>query len=78
MSCHGRVDQMPITYQDKSLLMSWCVDCHRNPGPNLRPRAAVFDMTWQHPEGKDLGDDLTKQYRIRSVNELTSCSACHR
>ena len=78
-SCHGRIDRMPFTYQAQSLLMSWCLDCHRNPAPNLRPRAAVFDMTWQHPADRPgLGTELAKQYRIRSVEELTSCSACHR
>ena len=78
-SCHGRVDRMPFVYQENSLLMSWCVDCHRNPAPNLRPRESVFDMTWEPPADRaHLGADLAKQYRIRSVDELTSCSACHR
>src|SRR3954454_14026567 len=50
IECHGRVDEMPFTYQDKSLLMGWCLDCHRNPKPHLRPREAVFSMTWQPGE----------------------------
>ena len=79
VSCHGRVDQMPFTYQDQSLLMGWCIDCHRNPKPNLRPREAVFDMTWKPPaDHPQLADDLAKEYRIRGEHELTSCSACHR
>jgi hypothetical protein len=79
VSCHGRVDEMPFTYQANSLLMSWCLDCHRNPRPNLRPREAVFDMTWQlPPEQPKLGDELFKTYRIRTPEELTSCSTCHR
>jgi hypothetical protein len=79
VTCHGRVDQMPFTYQEESLLMSWCVDCHRNPKPNLRPREAVFDMTWQPPGDRpNLGAELHEQYRIRNVHELTSCSTCHR
>src|SRR5881392_1252804 len=28
-SCHGRIDDMPFTYQAPSLLMEWCLDCHR-------------------------------------------------
>src|SRR5262245_19254164 len=35
-SCHGRVDQMPLTYQVPSLLMEWCLDCHRHPQRHLR------------------------------------------
>ena len=30
-SCHGRVDQMPLMYQENSLLMEWCINCHKNP-----------------------------------------------
>ena len=78
-SCHGRVDEMPFTYQAESLLMKWCVDCHRNPAPNLRPREAVFDMAWQPPAGDpNLGAELMKRYRIRTTDELLSCSTCHR
>src|SRR5215471_19838098 len=29
--CHGRIDQMPLTYQAQPLLMGWCLDCHRAP-----------------------------------------------
>ncbi len=38
-TCHGRVDEMPFTYQVPSLLMEWCLDCHRGPEKHLRPRA---------------------------------------
>src|ERR1700736_5639318 len=31
VSCHGRVDEMPLTWQENTLLMEWCLDCHRNP-----------------------------------------------
>src|SRR6266699_2560589 len=30
-SCHGRVDTMPLVRQEKTLLMEWCLDCHRAP-----------------------------------------------
>ena len=30
-TCHGRVDQMPLTMQENSLQMEWCLNCHRNP-----------------------------------------------
>lgn len=79
VECHGRVDEMPFTYQDKSLLMGWCLDCHRNPKPHLRPREAVFSMTWQPGENPQaLADQLYDQYHIRSTEQLTSCSTCHR
>jgi hypothetical protein len=45
-SCHGQIDEMNLTHQDKTLLMEWCISCHRNPQENLRPKSEVFSMTW--------------------------------
>jgi hypothetical protein len=45
-SCHGQIDQMNLTTQNKTLLMEWCISCHRNPQENLRPKSEVFSMTW--------------------------------
>jgi hypothetical protein len=79
VSCHGRVDEMPFTYQDQSLLMGWCLDCHRQPQPHLRPRKDVFNMAWLPPaDQSQRGQQLLEQYRIRTAQELTSCSTCHR
>ena len=50
VECHGRVDRMPLTWQEKPLTMGWCLDCHRDPAPHLRPREEVFNMTWT-PDG---------------------------
>src|SRR5919198_5756133 len=27
-TCHGQVDQMPLTWKAQSLQMSWCLECH--------------------------------------------------
>ena len=48
-SCHGRVDQMPLMYQQNSLQMEWCLNCHRNPAVNLRPTAEIYNMAWSGP-----------------------------
>jgi hypothetical protein len=78
-SCHGRIDQMPFTYQVPSLLMEWCLDCHRNPEKNIRPRADVFDMQYEPPDDQvALGQKLVKQYNVKDAIRLTSCSICHR
>ncbi|MBI4460946.1 MAG: cytochrome c3 family protein [Acidobacteria bacterium] len=78
-TCHGRVDQMPLVRQVVSLQMEWCLDCHRNPEPHLRPPDQVFSMLWQPPPDQwEQGRQLSRQYGIRSAAELTSCSACHR
>jgi hypothetical protein len=79
VECHGRVDTMPLLYQEKTLLMEWCLDCHRNPAPHLRPREAVFSMTWEPPADRpELGRELLEQNKVRGPDQITSCSTCHR
>jgi hypothetical protein len=46
-SCHGAIDEMNLTAQKSTLLMEWCINCHRNPEENLRPKSEVFNMTWE-------------------------------
>jgi hypothetical protein len=78
-TCHGPVDKMPLMYQQATLQMSWCLDCHRNPAKYIRPRQEVFNMNWQPPAADPgLGERLVKDYKIASVEQLTSCSTCHR
>ena len=45
-SCHGRVDEMPLMYQENTLQMEWCLNCHRNPAVNLRPTSEIYNMAW--------------------------------
>lgn len=76
VTCHGQVDQMPLTWQSPSLLMGWCLNCHMNPGPSIRPRDQVFNVNWQPPDNfADLRQQLIAEYHVKS---LTSCSTCHR
>jgi hypothetical protein len=48
-SCHGRVDEMPLMYQENTLQMEWCLNCHRNPAANLRPTSEIYNMAWAGP-----------------------------
>jgi hypothetical protein len=48
-SCHGRVDEMPLMYEENTLQMEWCLNCHRNPAVNLRPTAEIYNMAWAGP-----------------------------
>jgi hypothetical protein len=74
--CHGRIDQMPLTLQARSLQMEWCVECHRNPENFVRPRSEVTTMGYRPPMPQSvIGPQLVKEYGIQS---LTSCSTCHR
>ena len=48
-SCHGRVDLMPLMYQQNTLQMEWCLNCHRDPAKNLRPVSQAYNMAWEAP-----------------------------
>jgi len=76
VSCHGRIDQMVEVKQVKSLTMQWCLSCHRNPAPNIRPVEYVTNLGWQ-PEGDPaaLGHELIK---AKGINPPQNCSGCHR
>jgi hypothetical protein len=75
-TCHGQVDRMPLIWQEQSLQMEWCVDCHRAPEKYVRPRSAVFSVDYVPPPNQlELGKQLVAEYQIQ---KLTSCSTCHR
>ena len=79
--CHGPVDKMPLMYQAQSLLMEFCISCHKAPENFLRPRSEVFNMNYKVPTDTtqlELGLKLKKEYGISSVEHMTSCSVCHR
>jgi hypothetical protein len=93
VSCHGPVNDMPLTWQHGSLLMEWCLECHRHPEDFVRPRELVYDMrelndipnprTGRNHDQAEEGGKLVKEYHIRTegpegTNPLTSCSTCHR
>ncbi len=77
VSCHGRVDRMPLTEKQASLRMAWCLDCHRDPAPNLRPRDAVFDMAWRRGSDTPSAATLVRENHVDTAG-LTDCSVCHR
>lgn len=77
VSCHGRVDRMPLMRRTAPLSMRWCLQCHRAPQDFLRPRSKVFDLAWQPDNQKTLGLALMKRYDI-DASRLTDCSVCHR
>jgi cytochrome c7-like protein len=75
-TCHGRIDDMPLTLQQNTLQMEWCLNCHRNPEQYVRPRAEVYTMGYKPPVPQSvMGPQLVKEYGIRGN---TSCSTCHR
>ncbi len=76
VTCHGRIDEMETVTQMAPLSMSWCLDCHRDPGPNRRPHSEVTNMKWSPPRDAQVRAALLA--RERPVHPPTECSGCHR
>lgn len=72
--CHGAVANMPLTRSVGKMTMSWCLDCHRNPGPRLRDTEYLYDTLTEPPRDPER---LMKKYHIK-LEGLTDCTACHR
>ena len=78
-TCHGRVDQMPITWKTQTLYMKWCLECHRAPEKYLRPQNEIYNIAWfPHKDQTALGRQLIAQNHIDTSGRLTNCSTCHR
>ena len=67
---------MDVVAQAQPLSMGWCLDCHRNPGPNRRPVSEVTNMRWTPP--RDTQALAAQLERERPVHPPTDCSGCHR
>jgi hypothetical protein len=76
VSCHGRIDQMVEVHQEKPLNMAWCLDCHRNPAPNVRPVELVTQLDWvPDRDPAEIGREIIAQ---KHLNPPQNCSGCHR
>jgi hypothetical protein len=71
VSCHGRIDQMDVVRLDSPLAMGWCLDCHRDPTPSLRPQTELNNMSWTR-------GDVSPVLASASVRPPEHCTGCHR
>jgi hypothetical protein len=77
-TCHGAIDEMPLTRQAAPLTMQWCLACHRHPETNLRPLDQVFSLDWKPaPNQETVGRQRIAEYGI-PVDRLDNCYTCHR
>jgi hypothetical protein len=77
VSCHGRIDRMETVQQVEPLSMSWCLECHRNPAPHLRPTDEVTNMEWRPTaEHASFAAETIRERGI--APPTTDCSGCHR
>jgi Cytochrome c7 and related cytochrome c len=73
-SCHGDVGAMALTAAAQPTTMRWCLDCHKDPGPRLSPRAEQFDAV--RPRDERAQPELAALYHVRT-EALTECATCH-
>lgn len=75
--CHGQINKMDEVQQAQPLSMTFCLNCHRNPAPNLRPLDKITELDWlpQLHLGQDWGKKAMKDWHVES---LQNCNACHR
>lgn len=93
-TCHGRIDTMDVVSQRQPLSMGWCLECHGDPAPNLRPLAAITRMGWTadlawrdkaqriaatlHPPGSLTRAQVHNSDGTYSTYATAGCSGCHR
>jgi hypothetical protein len=76
--CHGRIDTLEVVEQKKTLVMGYCISCHRNPEPNLRPVDQVTNLSWKPETGTDaktVGKAIAEDLKLHPKE---NCSTCHR
>jgi hypothetical protein len=71
VTCHGRIDQMDVVRLDAPLAMSWCLDCHRDPAPTLRPESELTNMSWKPIAAISM-------LATANVHAPEHCTGCHR
>lgn len=72
-TCHGRIDQMEVVTLALPMSMGWCLTCHRDPGPYLRPRDQLTNMAWVQTASPEVVQALAA-----NVHPPENCSGCHR
>jgi len=76
VECHGRIDQMEVVAQAEPLNMLWCLDCHRDPVPRLRPISEITNMDWEPDDSWKESDAFVQIHK--KIEPSQDCSACHR
>jgi hypothetical protein len=76
VSCHGRIDTLDVVEQKKTLVMGFCLTCHRNATPNIRPVEEVTNLAWvPDRDATKIGQELVEKLKIHPND---NCSSCHR
>jgi hypothetical protein len=72
VKCHGQINHMEEVVHAKSLSMTFCLECHRDPAKHIRPNEFVTQLDWK---GEVDGRKLVTDWKVQPSD---ACSACHR
>jgi len=74
-SCHGDVRSMTEVRQVKPLSMGWCLGCHRDPDPFLRPASELTNTTWTAPP--EQAEFASQRHQEVLIAPPKLCTGCH-
>jgi hypothetical protein len=77
-SCHGQINQMEVVWHDQPQSMGWCLECHRHPEGNVRPKDQVYNMDWRAESPSVQRKEGQKFVKEWNINPPVNCAACHR
>jgi hypothetical protein len=67
---------MEVVTKTTPMSMGWCLDCHRNPDPHLRPRSEITNMNYVPPANQA---ELARAIREeKGIAPKDDCTVCHR
>jgi hypothetical protein len=75
VTCHGSIGDMALTAKGEPVTMRWCLDCHKNPAPNLHPEEEVFASRRVDLATDSAGKGVPADWI--HARHLTNCSTCH-
>jgi hypothetical protein len=79
VECHGRVDKMDVVFQQETLSMGWCLECHRNWAARVRDPKLVTNLDYlfdaEESQRLQVGQEWTARNHLEPSQD---CSTCHR
>ena len=79
---------MPLMYQQNSLHMTWCLECHRHPENFVGDKDTVFQSNWSGGADRradgvprkrpSQGEQFVIDYHIKNAKKMSDCYTCHR
>ncbi|HVU34785.1 MAG TPA: cytochrome c3 family protein [Opitutaceae bacterium] len=80
VECHGKINEMDTVTHMQPLSMSFCLNCHKDPAPQLRNPKDVFNLDSKrlYDQGPQGVAQAVKYVHNWKVMPPQSCSGCHR